>query len=351
MPMPDFAADPRLDPRVASVLPLISAADPRPAMASREEALADSMTPEAIARRETMTAVTEAMDTDELVPFAGTSSETISFESSPDGTTIPCHVTRPDPRSDDAGASVGVPGVIYLHGGGMTQSSAFDGNYRVFNRLMAHEGAVVVAVDFRNSIVASAAGEIGEYPAGLNDCVSAVRWVHANAESLGIDPDRIVIAGESGGGNLTLATGMRLLRDGDIGLVAGLFALCPYIAIDRDGETYPSAVEFDGYFLRVLGEWGRYSYGIEAADVKDPLAWPIFATADDVAGLAPTVIRVNECDPLRDEGIAFYRKLLAAGVRARCDTVMGTMHAVEAIPSVCPEISAAAARDIVAHAG
>ena len=72
---------------------------------------------------------------------------------------------------------------------------------------------------------------------------------------------------------------------------------------------------------------------------------------DDVAGLPPTVISVNECDPLRDEGIAFYRTLLAAGVPARCVTVMGTMHAVEAIPNVCPEISRAAARDIVGHAG
>lgn len=344
MPMPDFAADRRLIPRIAQVLPLLSSEEAVAPITSREQALALSHTPEAIARRKLVKAATEAIDSEKVVPFAGTSTETLTFESSPDGNVIPCHITRPD------GATT-APGVIYLHGGGMANLSAFDGNYRAFNRMMAHEGAVVVAVDFRNSIVASASGEIGEFPAGLNDCVSAVRWVHANAESLGIDPDRIVIAGESGGGNLTLATGMRLLREGDIDLVAGLYALCPYIALDRDGETFPSAVEFDGYFLRVLGEWGDYSYGVAAADAKDPLAWPIFAGTDDVAGLPPTVIRVNECDPLRDEGIAFFRTLLAAGVPARCDTVMGTMHAVEAIPNVCPEISRAAARDIVGHAG
>ena len=344
MPMPDFAADRRLIPRIAQVLPLLSSEEAVAPITSREQALALSHTPEAIARRKLVKAATEAIDSEKVVPFARTSTETLTFESVPDGNVIPCHITRPD-------GATAAPGVIYLHGGGMANLSAFDGNYRAFNRMMAREGAVVVAVDFRNSIVASASGEIGEFPAGLNDCVSAFRLVHANAESLGIDPDRIVIAGESGGGNLTLATGMRLLREGDIDLVAGLYALCPYIALDRDGETFPSAVEFDGYFLRVLGEWGRYSDGVAAADAKDPLAWPIFAGTDDVAGLPSTVIRVNECDPLRDEGIAFFRTLLAAGVPARCDTVMGTMHAVEAIPNVCPEISRAAARDIVGHAG
>ena len=261
MPMPDFAADRRLIPRIAQVLPLLSSEEAVAPITSREQALALSHTPEAIARRKLVKAATEAIDSEKVVPFAGTSTETLTFESSPDGNVIPCHVTRPD-------GATAAPGVIYLHGGGMANLSAFDGNYRAFNRMMAREGAVVVAVDFRNSIVASASGEIGEFPAGLNDCVSAVRWVHANAESLGIDPERIVIAGESGGGNLTLATGMRLLREGDIDLVAGLYALCPYIALDRDGETFPSAVEFDGYFLRVLGEWGRYSYGVAAADAK-----------------------------------------------------------------------------------
>ncbi|MDO8886352.1 alpha/beta hydrolase fold domain-containing protein, partial [Candidatus Oleimmundimicrobium sp.] len=53
----------------------------------------------------------------------------------------------------------------------------------------------------------------------------------------------------------------------------------------------------------------------------------------------PVVISVNECDPLRDEGIAFYRLLLRAGVRARCRTVMGTVHGIEVFPSICPDIS------------
>ena len=68
------------------------------------------------------------------------------------------------------------------------------------------------------------------------------------------------------------------------------------------------------------------AYGIEAFNARNPLAWPSFATREDVEGLPPTVISVNECDPLRDEGIAFYRLLMDSGVSARCRQMMGACH-------------------------
>ena len=81
------------------------------------------------------------------------------------------------------------------------------------------------------------------------------------------------------------------------------------------------------------------AYGIEEFENGNPLAWPGFATVEDLKGLVPTMISVNECDPLRDEGIEFYRTLLRAGVPARCRQVMGTTHGVEIFVSACPEIS------------
>ena len=82
-----------------------------------------------------------------------------------------------------------------------------------------------------------------------------------------------------------------------------------------------------------------------------PLAWPGFATVDDLKGLPPVVISVNECDPLRDEGIAFYRRLMAAGVSARCRQVMGTIHGTEIFPICCPDISRDTASDIANFCG
>jgi acetyl esterase/lipase len=91
-------------------------------------------------------------------------------------------------------------------------------------------------------------------------------------------------------------------------------------------------------------------YGIEAFTARDPLAWPAFAQIEDVTGFPPTVISVNECDPLRDEGIGFYRLLLSAGVAARGRTVLGTIHGTEIFPPLCPDISHSTAADIAAFA-
>jgi acetyl esterase/lipase len=173
-----------------------------------------------------------------------------------------------------------------------------------------------------------------------------VRWVHAHAGRLGIDPDRIIVAGESGGGNLTLATGMALKRDGDLSLIRGLYALCPYIAGEWPQDRFPSSTENNGILLDLWSNRARHGYGIEAFDRGDPLAWPSFATEADVAGLVPTMISVNECDPLRDEGIEFYRLLVRAGVPARCRQVMGTIHGTEIFSISCPEISYDTAADI-----
>jgi acetyl esterase/lipase len=232
----------------------------------------------------------------------------------------------------------------------MASLSCYDGMYRGWAKLIAANGVAVIMVDFRNSVSPSSAPEVAPFPAGLNDCVSGLRWVASHARELHIDPSRIVVAGESGGGNLTLATGLELTRDGDIGLVKGLYALCPYIAGQWPTPESPSSTENEGILLHLHNNRGAMGYGIEAFKERNPLAWPSFAENDDVTGFPPTVISVNECDPLRDEGINFYRLLLQAGVAARCRQVMGTMHGTEIFTIACPDISRDTARDLAAFA-
>ncbi|MGI9323216.1 MAG: alpha/beta hydrolase, partial [Pseudomonadales bacterium] len=241
-----------------------------------------------------------------------------------------------------------VPCIYYIHGGGMAAMSCYMGNYQAWGRMIAAEGITLVMVDFRNALTPSSVPEVAPYPAGLNDCISGLKWTCDNATQLNIDPSRIIVAGESGGGNLTLATGLKLLKDGDIGLVAGLYALCPYIAGHWPQDDLPSSTENNGMLIDLHNNNGAMGYGIEAFNQKDPLAWPGFATEQDVTGLPPTIISVNECDPLRDEGLAFYRLLLRAGVAARCRQVMGTIHGTEIFPICCPDISRDTARDLAA---
>ena len=100
-------------------------------------------------------------------------------------------------------------------------------------------------------------------------------------------PTRVVVAGESGGGNLTLATGLKLKRDGDIGLIKGLYALCPYIAGQWPTPESPSSVENEGILLTLHNNRGAMGYGIEAFDERNPLAWPSFADVDDVTAFRP----------------------------------------------------------------
>jgi acetyl esterase/lipase len=205
-------------------------------------------------------------------------------------------------------------------------------------------------VDFRNCLTPSSVPEVEPFPAGLNDCVSGLRWVIENAADLGINPDRVIVAGESGGGNLTLATALKLKQDGALDLVKGFYALCPYIAGEWPRPENPSSAENNGILLDLHDNRGAMGYGIEAFNQGNPLAWPSFATVDDLSGLPPVVISVNECDPLRDEGINFYRLLLEAGVAARCRQVMGTMHGTEIFTIACPEVSRDTARDIAGFA-
>jgi acetyl esterase len=334
----DIANDRRLDPRLRGLL----AAMPQGTLgdvASREELIAESTTPEAFEAQEVFRAIQDACDTEEYAPSTGLAVRTMQFESQPDGNVINLRITKPDTAET-------LPCVYYIHGGGMASMSCFDGMYRGWAKLIAANGVAVVMVDFRNCVVASSAPEVAPFPAGLNDCVSGLHWVIDHADQIGIDPECIVVAGESGGGNLTLATGLKLKRDGAIGLIKGLYALCPYIAGRWPDPDCPSSIENEGILLRLHNNRGAIGYGIEALEARNPLAWPSFAGIDDVTGFPPTVISVNECDPLRDEGINFYRLLLEAGVPARCRQMMGTMHGTEIFNVACPDISRDTARDI-----
>jgi acetyl esterase/lipase len=330
--------DPRIDPRIKALLGVLPAAV-FDNVESREQALQEAGTSAAVAQRKQMEAMFDLVDNEQVAPSRGLTVSTHEFTSAPDGNTIKLQFIRPDSAEK-------LPCVYYIHGGGMQSMSCFLGMYRAWGKLIAGQGVAVAMVDFRNCLTPSSTPEVAPFPAGLNDCVSGVKWLASQAGELNIDPAHIIVAGESGGGNLTLATGLKLKRDGDLGLVRGLYALCPYIAGAWPQDKYPSSIENNGLLLDLHNNRGAMAYGIEQFENRNPLAWPSFASVEDLRGLVPTVISVNECDPLRDEGIEFYRNLLKAGVKARCRQVMGTTHGIEIFASACPDISRETAASI-----
>jgi acetyl esterase/lipase len=289
--------------------------------------------PEALAAQKMLVGMLDMLDSEEVAPSTGLDVSTIEFTSEPDGNTVKIQFIRP--QTDEV-----LPCVYYIHGGGMQTMSCFDGMYRSWGRIIANQGVAVAMVDFRNCLNPSSAPEVEPFPAGLNDCVSGLKYIVANAAGLGIDPAHIIVSGESGGGNLTLATGLKLTQDGEVGLIRGLYALCPYIAGEWPQDRFPSSMENNGILLDLHNNRGAVAYGIEAFDARNPLAWPSFAIEDDVKDFPPTMISVNECDPLRDEGIEFYRLLVRAGAAgAQCRQVMGTIHGTEIFSIACPDVS------------
>ena len=159
-----------------------------------------------------------------------------------DGNDITLYISRPE-AADGA-----LPGILHIHGGGMVFLEAAAGNYQRWRDELAVTGLVVVGVEFRN-----ASGKHGPYPfpAGLNDCSSALQWMHDHRSDLGID--KIVVSGESGGGNLTLATTLKAKRDGKLEQIDGVYAQCPYISgayADPPAEL-ASLTENDTYFIDI----------------------------------------------------------------------------------------------------
>ena len=337
--MSRMTEDPRIDPRLKEMFGELPAF-PLPNFDSREELVAAMNAPEVLEGLNAMTLFTEE-EAEAVAPSAGLTITTETFVSEPDGNTIQVSLMRPE--SDDS-----LPCVYHIHGGGMAVTSAFDMGYQAWGRMIANQGVAVAMVDFRNCAVPSSAPEVEPYPAGLNDCMSGLHWLISQADGFGIDASRILVAGESGGGNLTLAVGLRLTREGDAGLVTGLYAMCPYIAGSWPRDDLPSSIENNEVWLDSHSNFGRMGYGIDAFEAQDPEAWPLFANEEHVRGFPETVISVNECDPLRDEGIAFYRLLLRAGQRARCRQVMGTIHGGDNMVLPCTDLALATARDVAA---
>ncbi|MDA1076120.1 MAG: alpha/beta hydrolase fold domain-containing protein [Proteobacteria bacterium] len=339
-PHSTLETDARLDPRIKAALELVGGLaegfDPPALDASYEECLAYCQLFEdtAAAAHPQMLAAMPA------VPLVATTTEVIRGV---DGNEITLYIHQPVDR-------VGLlPCIVHTHGGGMVLMTATDPMYIRLRNDLASLGMVVIGVEFRNG-----GGRLGNhpFPAGLNDCASAAQWAHANRAQLGASC--IVISGESGGGNLSIATTLKAKQEGRLDQIDGVYSLCPYVcgSYAEPPANLRSLVENDQYLLSgpMMSALVRV-YDPQGDHARDPLAWPLQAGPDDLQGLPPVVISVNELDPLRDEGLALYRKLGAAGVAVTARTVHGTPHGGDlSYPDIVPNVYQETIRSIYGFA-
>ena len=333
----ELRSDPRADPRMVALFEPFGLAAESPALPVDRQSPLEELRAAGTAAEDAFTGVFGTLLAD-MPRAAGVETRTLTIPGV-DGNDIALYIDRP------IGAAAPLPGLMHLHGGGMAILRAGDEAASGCRSLLAAQGCVVVGVEFRNS-----SGSLGPhpFPAGLNDCASALAWMDGQREALGLTS--IVVTGESGGGNLSLATALKAKREGRLDQIDGVYAQVPFIygAYDRPDPALVSLTENEGYFLgpSVMTLMAAL-YDPARQHATDPLAWPYFATVDDLAGLPPHVISTDELDPLRDEGLAYLRTLQRAGVEATGHTFNGMSHAGEQIAAaVVPELANRALRDI-----
>jgi acetyl esterase len=282
----------RLDPNVRTLLEWIASLD-LPPLETLSAAEARARVSE---NRAPLTGTMEALRSVENLRIPGPSGE------------IPIRVYTPE----EGGNGVGV---VYFHGGGWVVCD-LDTHDVPCSGIAHRSGAVVVSIDYRRA-------PEHKFPAAVDDSYAALLWVAANTSRLGIDPNKICVCGDSAGGNLATVSAIKS-RDENGPKLA--FQALVYPVTDLSSFETGSYDEFaeDHYLTRSLMEWFRNHYLADPGDARNPHASPLLAR--DLGGLPPALVITAECDPLRDEGEAYAKRLRDAGVEVTLKRYDGMIH-------------------------
>jgi acetyl esterase len=213
-----------------------------------------------------------------------------------------------------------LPIVVFAHGGGWILGD-LDNHDHVCRLLARESGCLLVSVDYRLA-------PEHPFPAALEDIFSVVKWVADRGDVIGGDPDRIAIAGDSSGGNLSAAVA---LMDRERGLRALSHQALIYPATDYAFDTDSYHENAEGYFLTredMRFFWNHYL--TKRIDRHHPYASPL--RAPDLSGLPSTTIVTAEFDPLRDDGAIYAEQLANADVSVEHRDYEGVIHGFFHLP-------------------
>jgi acetyl esterase len=223
-----------------------------------------------------------------------------------DGRPLKLRIYRPD------AAPSPLPAIVFFHGGGWVFGS-LDSHDGLCRRLCRLSRSAVISVDYRLA-------PENPFPAAVHDAEAAVRWVSTSTDSLGFDATRLVVCGDSAGANLATVAARRLL--GTVNVAAQILWY-PVASFFLETPSYLENSE--GYFLsRDEMSWFSSQYLPSPEDGQNPDAAPLFAP--DLTGMPRTYLLTAGYDPLRDDGRAYAKRLIEAGVSVHFTERSGLIH-------------------------
>jgi acetyl esterase/lipase len=218
-----------------------------------------------------------------------------------------------------------LPTVAYFHGGGWVQGD-LETHHGLCARLARHAGVLVVAVDYRLA-------PEHKFPAAVEDCMAAYRWLRAHGRAIGADSARVAVAGDSAGGNLSAVVSQLAASSGT---PVPTCQVLIYPAVDFSFETDSHRELETGHVIpRERIAWYAEQYFGSEAQQSDLRASPL--RAPSVAGQPPTMVVTAGFDPLRDEGHAYAEKLRKAGVNVVYREYPGQIHAFISLTKAIPQ--------------
>ena len=241
-----------------------------------------------------------------------------------DGLKVNLTIVRP------AGSKAILPGFIFVHGGGWVLGD-FPTHERFVRDIVADCGLPAVFVNYTPSPEA-------HYPMAIDEIHAAAKWVAAHGDEIKVDGKRLAIVGNSVGGNMTAAVALMARHKGAPEFKCQIM-LWPVTDANFETESYHEYA--DGYFLsRAMMMWFWDAYAPNHARRREIYASPLQATVEQLKGLPPTLIQVAGNDVLREEGLAYARKLDLAGVdvtAVRYENLIhdyGLLNAISQVPAV-----------------
>ncbi|PBN45416.1 alpha/beta hydrolase [Sphingobium sp. D43FB] len=246
---------------------------------------------------------------------------------------VPLHIFNADP------ARPGRPAILHIHGGGMILGTA-DMASRSIGPLAEAMGFVAASVEYRLAPETP-------FPGPQEDCYAALEWLVAQADSLGIDPQHIVVMGESAGGGLAAALAQMARDRGDIAL-AGQILIYPMLDHRTGGPDCRWRSRSAGEFVWTPTSnqfgWNALRGDYSCDDVRR--GWFSPALADDLSGLPSTYLSVGALDLFIDEDLDYVRRLAGAGVPVECHVYPGAIHGFDMMATA--RVTQQAQRDLTA---